>query len=249
MFNYKNSPFSLTRGLRVVLLVVASVALAVCMAADVNKAIADRDKAVSEADAKLVKVLQGELKKAKDSEKVSLYRLINKYDPKNEEANKFLAALGEAPVDKADLLGEPVTAIPFALAQKVEKGYKADKVTAKDWDSFPSIELKVEAKKMLTSNIKVNKDEVYIVLPHPEDKWQLTADGAPVLWKGVGNGFMNMIGKVLAEDGLLAEEFKLDESVLMKITKEGKLAFQPATGGYAGLGLGSVRVKICKVEK
>lgn len=215
---------------------------------DISKATEEHDKAIATADAKFVKYLVGVVKKAPDTEKVEIYKLIAKYDPKNEEAAKFVAALDVSAGDNpGDLLKATVTTITLANASQVVKGYKSDKIVLKDWDSFPGEELKVLSKGLTKSGIKAKKGEQYLIMPCPEDRWQLNDTTAAVNWKGDNEDWMALLVKVVGEDRIASDPIKVSDAVIYKVTTDGILSFQVKAGGQEGQGIGSVRVKVLKV--
>jgi hypothetical protein len=212
--------------------------------ADVPSLIAEHDKAVAALDAKLVKALIAVVKTAKDPDKPDLYKLILKYDPGNEVAQQFVSAAGVG--DKTDLLGAAIETITQLNAQVVVNGYKANKITGKDWASFPGKEFKISDNNAdgLKTGMKVKKGKVYLIAPNPDDKFQLGIGGMPMTFH-IGDYFEGAIGiSVIDPMGLSLQTQLISTSIALSATSEGELVLKMRRSYPI---MGNVNVKIMEV--
>ena len=215
--------------------------------ADISKAQDEHDKAVSAADAKFVKYLVGVVKTAKDAEKVDLYKLINKYDPSNQEAAKFVAALGVTA--ESDLLGGDLKRITTAGAVQIVKSYNANKMDDTAWTSLPTTEMTVSSQKRLNTKVAMQKGEVYIICPSATDHWQGGAGAPPSTFKGLQDvPWLAMNWTVQDASGVTLDTGSMTEGVSQIVCKANGILFLHM-GSPGPERIGSIRVKIFKVEK
>lgn len=248
MFKIRYTAPAFESGMRLLFLLTVTVVFACYLAAaDLAAEIAKRDRAVADADAKLAKVIISELKRAKDSEKPELYKLLAKYDPNNPEAKKFLEALGVQATDNSDLLN-PTKVITMAQAQAIVKGYNSGKINEAAWESFPSTFITISPQRKCDVHVNYQKGEVYLIAPHPTDKWQNTTGGEATTYKGFDgpNTFMAMTWTIVDDKKLSVDSGQLIEMGLVTSNFNGTLMVsnkEPSTER-----LGSIRVKVFKVS-
>ena len=224
----------------IMLLLIPSLGFAMSVA----DAITAHDKAVAVADVTLLKVLVSAVRTAKDIDKPDLYKLILKYDPMNATALAFVNAAGVG--DKTDLLGGTITQITQANAMIIAKGYQSDKIRGNDWESFPGQEVVVSYRGLTKTGLTVNVGEVYLIAPHPTDKWQDHPQDEPVTWKGLGTAArqMSLMYKVVVDRLAVQSAHLVTDGVIIKITAGGNLVLHACEGDDGG---GTMRVKILKV--
>lgn len=252
MFKIRYTIPAFESGMRVLFLLTVTVMFACYLAAaDLAAEIAKRDKAVAEADSKLAKVITNELKKAKDSEKPELYKLLLKYDPENVEAKKFVEAtvVGQ---QGADLLS-PMKTITSAQATAIGKIYKNEKITEADWKTFPGevIEVPITGVKGFPTKIKYTPGEVLMILPNPASEWTEGQPGDPMsTFRGTVKGQMGQeygyMGLTwIVYDGTKTVQMKVRDQYLVNTPTGGELRLGNI---HAETGKGTMSVKVVKVS-
>jgi hypothetical protein len=212
--------------------------------ADVPSLIAEHDKAVAALDAKLAKALIAAVKTAKDPDKPELYKLILKYDPGNEAAQQFVSAAGVG--DKTDLLGGTIETITQVNAQLVVNGYKANKVTGKDWAGFPGKEFKLDNGNAdgAKTGMKVRKGKVYLFAPNPDDKFQVGIGAMPMAFH-MGDVFEGAIGvSVLDPAGLSLQTQFINAGITLTAAGDAEIVLKMRRSYPVS---GSVTVKVLEV--